>query len=120
MKRILNLNDFSSPALIGILGIGLGLPAVITVVSRLLGLPALQGWARVLAEIGAGLLGLFFVLVIVEQIQDHLLYRRYLRERGQHVDGECPYCGNRQIRSFDHFCGVCGKKIVQDRIEERR
>lgn len=120
MKRILNLNDYSSQVLIGIVGIGLGLPAVITLVARLLSLPVLQGWARVLAEIGAGLLGLFFVLVIVEQIQDTMLYRQYLRERGKHVDGECPYCGNRQLRSFDHFCGVCGKDIVQDKTGERQ
>ena len=120
MKRFLNLNDLSLPILKAILIIGLGIPVGFYLSSRLLDLfgvhfPLLVQLIRVFLEIGALLLLLFFVLVVAELIQDHFLYKRYLRERGKQIQTECPYCGNRQIRSFEHFCPVCGEKITPRR-----
>lgn len=116
MKRILNLNDFSLPALKTILIIGLVLPAALLLSSTLLDqaglhLPVLHQLIGVLFGMAVFLLLLFFGLVILEQIQDHFLYRRYLQERGRQIQGECPFCGNRQLHPFEHFCSVCGEKI---------
>ncbi len=116
MKRILNLNDFSAPALKIIAIIAVGLPAALwlaSYVSGLLGqkLIVLGQLALAFMEVGGVLLLLFFALIVLEQIQDHALYQQYLRERGKQVEGECPFCGNRQLHSFEHFCPVCGKKV---------
>ena len=121
MKRILNLNSFSLPALVAIATTGAGVPVVLFLLSRLmqwLGRPEpilLVHLARVLAATGGILLLLFFALVILEQVQDHWLYRRYMHERGKQVEEECPFCGNRQLRSFERYCPVCGEKIRSER-----
>lgn len=121
MKRILNLNDFSVPALKAILLIGIGSPLIFLLTDWILNkfsfhLPALQWIAWNLVKAGGVLLAFFFVLVIVEQIQDHLLYRQYLQNRAHQTsenrsDHECPFCGNRQLHPFETFCPVCGEQI---------
>jgi hypothetical protein len=116
MKRFLNLNEISLPILMALFITGLGIPAGLYLSARLLEhfrlhWPLLDLLARVFIGIGAFLLLLFFLLVVVEQIQDHLLYRRYLRERGKQIQDECPYCGIRQIHPFDYVCPVYGGEI---------
>lgn len=111
MKRILNLNNFSGPVLKVILSIGLGLPAGLVLLNYVLEqaglhLPLLEHAIWFLLAAGGVALLLFLGLVILERIQDNLLYRRYLRERGQHINEECPYCGNRQLRPFEYACSV--------------
>lgn len=116
MKRILNLNESALPVLRAIFIVGLGLPLGLKLSAFLLAraglpLPILDRLVPLFCGLGGMALGLFFMLVVVEQIQDHLLYRRYLQERGQALDGECPFCGNRRIQAFQHFCPVCGKDL---------
>jgi len=87
LKRILNLNEFSGPAMAFIAVTGLAVPGALLLISRLfdrggLHLPALEWLARFFLMTGGVLLVLFFVLVVLEHIQDEILYRRYLRERG--------------------------------------
>ena len=113
MKRILNLNDFSGPALKGILFGGFVLPALMFLISRELALTWLERAAWAFLEAGGILLVLFFALVALEQIQDGLLYRRYLHEREKHplVEGECQFCGNRRLQPFARLCPVCGAQV---------
>ena len=116
MKRILNLNESALPVLRAIFIVGLGLPLGLKLSAFLLAraglpLPILDRLVPLFCGLGGMALGLFFMLVVVEQIQDHLLYQRYLQERGQALDGECPFCGNRRIQAFQHFCPVCGKDL---------
>lgn len=116
MKRILNLNDFSGPALKIIVIIAVGLPAALwlsSYVSGLLGqkLFLLEQLAVAFLEFGGISFLLFFALVMLEQFQDRVLYQQYLKERGKQVEGECPFCGNRQLHPFQFFCPVCGKKV---------
>jgi hypothetical protein len=128
MKRVLNLNDFSAPALKAILLIGVGSPLIFLLTDRILSkfsfhLPALQWIAWNLVKAGGILLAFFFVLVIVEQIQDHLLYRQYLQNRAHQPsenqsDQECPFCGNRQLHPFETFCPVCGEPVRRKSQEE--
>jgi len=64
--------------------------------------------------VGALVFIVLVVLVVFEQIQDHLLYRAFLKNRGRRIrlsDGyfECQYCGNRKVREFDTVCPACGE-----------
>jgi len=118
MKRILNLNDFSLPALKVIAIISLGIPAALFLAAYLLDraglhLPLLERLIWVSFGIGGILILLFFLLVVLEQVQDHMLYKRYLQQRGQPAQGECPFCGNRMLRSFEYFCPMCGQQLKQ-------
>ncbi len=120
MKRILNLNDYSVPVIKVISIIAVGLPTALWIFSYLLDrigmrLPALERLAGVFLGIGGILLLLFLGLVVLEQIQDRVLYRQYLQKRGQQVESECPYCGNRQLHSFEQFCPVCGEKVEHEK-----
>lgn len=119
MKRFLNLNEFGGKALVAIAIVGVGIPGVLYMVSLTLDALGIH-WPGmrflIWGALGAGgllLLG-FLVLLIIEQIQDHVLYQMYLKSRGKRIRTaenlyECPYCGNRKIREFEHQCPVCGK-----------
>lgn len=114
-RRILNLNDISGRALLVILTLLVPLPGLLLLVEWLLRgwapfAPALGRLAKLIFGAGALLLAGFFLLVALELVQDELLYRQTLRERGQRFSGECPYCGNRQIHAFERFCTVCGNE----------
>ncbi len=66
--------------------------------------------------IGGALFALLLVLIIIEQIQDGLLYRMYRKSLGKRIRGtgniaECPYCGNRNVQEFERVCRVCGKTL---------
>lgn len=116
MKRILNLNGIAGPALVAIAIIGLVVPGASLLISHLLDLaglrlPIIEQTARIFLISGGLLLLLFALLVIAEQIQDQILYRRYMEQRGRQAAGECPFCGNRQIRDFEPFCPICGERI---------
>jgi len=116
MKRILNLNGISGSALVIIAMTGLVVPGALLLISRLfdrggLHLPALEWLARFFWLAGGVLLVLFFVLVVLEHIQDAIIYRQYLQGRRQAVEGECPFCGYRPVRAFEHSCPVCGETL---------
>jgi hypothetical protein len=121
MKRKLDLNGVSGRFL-GAIGLFGGLiPAAL----YLLGLaPAALGMERaplvffikVSGLVAAGILAVFVVLIVIEQVQDALYHRAYLKGRGARLpaaDGyfECPYCGNRRVGAQDRQCGVCGKAL---------
>jgi predicted RNA-binding Zn-ribbon protein involved in translation (DUF1610 family) len=106
-------------AVIAILGVGI--PGVLYELSLALDALGIH-WPmmRFLVWGALGVGGLLFfgfvVLLMIEQIQDHLLYQMYLRSRGKRIRTaenlyECPYCGNRKIREFEHQCPVCGKSL---------
>jgi hypothetical protein len=121
MKRYINSNDFGGKMILTIVIVGIGIPALVYAVSR--GLEALGIRWPVLQSLfwGALAVGLtlsvgFIGLLVIEQIQDHLLYKRYLKTRGKRVrrdnnGSECPFCGCRNIREFEAFCPVCGQKL---------
>jgi hypothetical protein len=121
-KRWLDLNGVSGKFL-GAIGLFGGLiPAAL----YLLGLPlAARDMSRaplilltkISAVIAACILIVFIVLIIVEQVQDALYHRAYLKRRGVRLpaaDGyyECPYCGNRRVDAEDRRCAVCGKGLM--------
>ncbi len=122
MKRFLNLNDFGGKMILAIAIVGICIPLALYAVS--LGLDSLGIHEPVLPyliwgslAVGAILLLGLIVLIVVEQIQDHLLYRMYLKTRGKRIRGprnvaECPFCGNRNIREFELYCPVCGQKLL--------
>jgi hypothetical protein len=126
MNRPLNLNDFSLKAL-GLIGIlAVILPAALWALDFLLQLLfgihwpwlALLRWGSFAS--GAMLLIIFLFLVILEQIQDHWLFRRYCADlqhsRARRIPSsnglaECPFCGNRQLHEYESACPVCGKDL---------
>lgn len=118
MSRILNLNDFSAKALAFIGLLGLVFPAGLWGLELLLqtwqvNWPWLAALRWILFSLGALLLAAFLLLVILEQIQDHWLFKRYLSSRRKRLTrpgrlGECPYCGNRQLQDFQQTCPICG------------
>jgi hypothetical protein len=124
-KRILNLNAPAGKMLAGIAVLGGGIPLLLYLALRLLGRlgiawPAAGLWIKGFLYLGLALLGAFLLLVMIEQIQDAVLYRLYRKgqkARMQYSDefAECPYCGNRRLRSFEQSCPVCGKTLDEER-----
>lgn len=121
MKRILNLNDWGVKSL-SVIGIFLVLlPAGFYVVSLLLGptnpvSQVMLDLAKTAALIGAFLLAAFVVLLVLEQVQDRIIFRQYLKKRSRKLPAagglyECQYCGCRTVREFDAVCPVCGKSL---------
>jgi hypothetical protein len=118
---VLNLHDFAPRAAAVGLGLAVGVPSCLYAAQWLLGLagvrlPWLLSWMRISFGIGAALLVGLAVLIGVEQVQNHYLYRRYLKERQRPIsaadgDAECPFCGNRKVRDFEKYCSVCGKEL---------
>ena len=96
-------------------------PAVLYLGSRVLAavniqVEGIQSLIKLSFLIGALVIAVLAVLIVIEQIQDALLYRAYQKSRDRRIqlsDGysECPYCGNRKVREFDPVCPTCGKKI---------
>jgi hypothetical protein len=123
-NRVLNLNAPAGKMLAGVAVLGGGIPLLLYLTSRLLSRlgvawPAAGLWIKGFIYLGLGLLGLFILLVMIEQIQDAMLLRNYRtgrKARMQYSDefAECPYCGNRRLRSFEQSCPVCGKRLEQE------
>lgn len=121
MKRPLNLNPHTG-RILGLICVPLAaVPAVLWLLARILGAAGQDSAgvlrvARVSFGAGLGLLGLFLLLVIVEQVQDARYDRAYRRQRPRKLARpgggyECQYCGNRQVRAADRRCGVCGREL---------
>ncbi len=121
MKRFLNLNAYG---MIFLVAIGLFLfvfPAALYAGSQLLSpvnpaAPVLLNAARLSAMIGACLLAAFALLLIIEQVQDKVIFRQYLKSRNKKLllaNGryECQFCGCRSVREIDVVCPVCGKSL---------
>ncbi len=121
MKRFLNLNELAPLAfkIIGIITVAIpgfmwllytGFEALGRRISILLSL------ARFFFLIGVGLLLIMLVLILAEQVQDHILFRQYDRSLKKRLPGseglsECPACGYRGLRPFEGSCPVCGKEL---------
>jgi hypothetical protein len=65
---------------------------------------------------GAGLLLVFILLIIIEQLLDARFlwqYRSTLNRRIPLRNGyaECPNCGFQGVRQFESSCPVCGKEL---------
>jgi hypothetical protein len=115
MKRILNLNGIGWHLMTAAGLFALGLPGLLWVL-RAAGFQVnlLTRLMRLSVGIGIGLLVVLLVLIVVEQVQDGYLFRRYLKERRAKLaltDGryECQYCGFRQVRAEDSCCPACGQ-----------
>jgi hypothetical protein len=121
MKRFLNLNDFGAKMILAIAILGIGIPALLGGISLVFDAMKIQCHAlhllmRDAIITGGVLLLVLLVLLIFEQIQDHLLYQKYLKERGKRIRGgpdgsECPFCGYRGLKEFEAYCPICGHKI---------
>jgi len=121
MKRYLNLNDFGGKIVLAIAILGIGIPALLWAISLALNALGIQWPALRFILLGAlaggGILFLGLLsLVIVEQIQDHLIYKMYINSRGKRIPSaqgwsECPFCGNRKIKDFENSCPICGRVL---------
>lgn len=122
MRRPLNLNPHAGRLLAlttALLALG---PAVLWLSGQLLLATGhdprwLLRLARVSVAAGLGLLGLFLLLVLVEQVQDARYDRAYRRQQARKLalpggGYECQYCGNRQVGAADRRCSVCGRKLA--------
>ncbi|MEW5870506.1 MAG: hypothetical protein AB1894_14620 [Chloroflexota bacterium] len=122
MKRPLNLNQYGGKAIAVILAM-LGLSAGLYLLSSGQPAPApLWQAVRILARLslilGVASLALFILLLLAEQIQDHLYDRVYRRQQGYKLPTsgeffECQYCGSRQVRPGDARCPVCNQEFQQ-------
>lgn len=120
-KRILNLNDFAVPAFKVIGTLLVIVPGGLWLLHAGLGalgmfVPALLVIARIALALGGTGLLIMLVLILLEQVQDKQLIRRYdksLRKRIPGRDGlaECPACGYRGLRAFERNCPACGKEL---------
>ncbi len=121
MKRILNTNAYGAKALL-IIGFFLVVMPVIFYLGSIFLDPAhapvriLLDLAKISAGIGIVLLAAFLILLVVEQAQDRIIFRQYLKNRRQKLPAgnglyECQFCGCRTVREFDATCPVCGKSL---------
>lgn len=123
MKRPLDLNG-SSHIFLKIIGtFVLLVPAALYLCGWLLGLaqvdagiiPQLIGASLI---VGGGVSGVWAVLIMYEQAQDHLFDAHYRHNRqhklrvSEHIY-ECQYCGNRRVREDDRTCPVCGRTLEE-------
>ncbi len=122
MKRKLDLIDYGWKIVVGIGLFAAGIPLVLFASALLLNQSSqpdsfLMSGIILSWKIAAALFGILIVLLIVEQIQDHLFDRWYRQqqEKPLRADGpylECQYCGSRKIHPTDHQCPVCGKDLA--------
>jgi hypothetical protein len=121
MKRILNLNK-PGARILAIAALLIGLAPVLLYASNLIvktfGIDAAVFSTLIWVFVTAGglLLAALLVLIVAEQVQDHLIDNDYQRRRGQklRVTGiyfECQYCGNRKVNANDRQCSVCGREL---------
>ena len=124
IQRHLNLNGPSGKILVAVAFLVAGAPLLLYLTQRLLAAAGVH-WpsAAILIKgsvfLGLGLLAIFLLLIVVEQIQDAVLFRLYREKRSKRVQysaefAECPYCGNRRLRSFERACPVCGKVLAPE------
>ncbi|PKO19057.1 MAG: hypothetical protein CVU39_00465 [Chloroflexi bacterium HGW-Chloroflexi-10] len=115
MKRYLNLQDFATPVLgIGLL-LGVVIPVLLWLVERLFQLVVLSLLMKISLTGGGIVLGVLFLLIILEQIQDRILTRQVLQNRTRiplkNGSYECPYCGNLALKSIDATCPICQRDL---------
>jgi hypothetical protein len=122
VKRILNLNH-QGMLFIGLIVLfGVVIPGIMWLLRRFIHgstvlLIRLMHASLILAGL---LLAVFLLLLIIEQVQDYLLYRAYRKGLGKRIplaDGlaECPYCGCRQVHEYQSACPVCGKELASQK-----
>ncbi len=121
MKRILNSNAYGLKALLVIGFFLIVLPLMLYAGSSRPGLSkdlvqVLLVLVKGSAAVGVILLAGFILLLAVELVQDRIIFRQYLKQRGKKklVGGglyECQFCGCRTVREFDTTCPVCGKRL---------
>jgi len=123
MRRILNLNQ---PGMLFVKLIGLFMVMIPAVVYAIMLVFRLSGIARAFLlraikisfVVGGLIFVVFLVLIIVEQIQDHIVDMNYQKQRDQKIllsNGkyECQYCGNQKVKKNDKICSVCGKEFAE-------
>jgi len=121
IRRYLNFNAPAGKILAAVAILIAGAPLLLYLIGRLLGIIGMPwpGAAQLIKGsvfLGLALLAVFMLLIVVEQIQDAVLFHLYRRNRRKRIQysaefAECPYCGNRRVRSFDRACPVCGKSL---------
>ena len=121
MNRSLNLNHFAAKVLLAGLLLWAGMPALLWLVDRLLAilgthLPLQEVLVSVSMTAGGLLLLGLLLLIILEQVQDALIYRHYQRNvvhrlRISADTFECPYCGCREVHSYQRQCPCCWKVL---------
>lgn len=122
MKRFLNLNVPGSYLTLAGGTFLILIPLILVLLRWLLNGLQIQ-WAllslliKISAGIGVVLLVILFLLIMIEQILDHALYKDYLEERNKKLKisadvYECAYCGNRKVGENDTCCSICGKNLI--------
>lgn len=121
MKRVLNLNEPGAKLLSVAVALGVLMPVLLFAclpLLQLFGLNADAIWMSIWIFVTGGgvLAAVLLVLIVVEQIQDHLIDMAYQRNRGQKLRltetyFECQFCGNRKVRAEDRQCLICGRKL---------
>ncbi len=121
MKRPLNLNRYSTQVIAVVVVLIAVIPFVFFLGNRLLRSLNVQfslftDLGRISLQVGSVLAFLFFLLVILEQIQDFYIDRVYRKNRHKKIqisetEYECQYCGCRRVHAFDSACPVCGKAL---------
>ena len=121
MKRFLNSNAYGAKVLLIIGFFLIVLPVMFYAGSTLPGLPmdqeqVLLDLVKVSVSVGVILLAGFIILLVVELVQDKIIYRQYLNQRSKKqpvADGlyECQFCGCTKVHEFDVVCPVCGKSL---------
>ncbi len=118
MKGKLNLNEPAS-RMIAVIGLFLiVIPLLLSAAGFLLSAVNIQAGILDALRNGSIVVGLilgagFVMLIVVEQIQDHMIDRAYQRNRSQKLPlpgggYECQYCGSRKLQAHDKSCPVCG------------
>jgi|GEM_PF-2480425 hypothetical protein len=115
MKRYLNLQDFAAPVLSIGLVLGVVIPVLLWLLNQLLHLVVLSRLIKISLISGCVVLGVLFLLIILEQIQDRILTRQVLQNRTRiplnNGRYECPFCGNREIKAQDRACSICHREL---------
>ena len=121
MKRSINLNDYGVKIAAWAVFFLIPFPLTFFLLSKFMDpagqLPAvLQGALKISFGIGLAILAGFVILIVIEQIQDHLFDRYYRKNRWRKLQApggfyECQYCGCQKVRPDDRQCPVCGREI---------
>ncbi len=115
--RFLNLNSVAGKFLAIITVLLIAIPSCGWILERVGVHSVILAWIpRVSFWTGVGLLLVFVLLIILEQLLDARLFHIYRATRNRRIPlgsgyAECPNCGFRRLRDFETICPVCGKEL---------